>query len=89
MTSVKSGRTPPMKHMSLGLLRHDEATGTITLDIHNVQNGDLGMYVLRTFKILQRECQHIAMLQRIDHISSRNPDQHMRLCFLSLVRIVE
>ena len=43
MTSVISKRGVTNKHMSLGLLRHDETTGTITLDIHNVQNGDIGI----------------------------------------------
>ncbi|XP_052283293.1 proton channel OtopLc-like [Dreissena polymorpha] len=34
----------PTKQMSaVGLLRHDEATGTITLDIRNVPNGDPGL----------------------------------------------
>lgn len=35
-------RVSPSKQVSVGLLRHDEATGTITLDIRNVPNGDSG-----------------------------------------------
>lgn len=35
-------RVSPSKQVSLGLLRHDEATGTITLDIRNVPNGEPG-----------------------------------------------
>lgn len=36
-------RVSPSKQVSVGLLRHDEATGTITLDIRNVPNGDSGL----------------------------------------------
>ncbi|XP_053399314.1 proton channel OtopLc-like [Mercenaria mercenaria] len=36
-------RVSPSKQVSLGLLRHDETTGTITLDIRNVPNGDSGL----------------------------------------------
>lgn len=36
-------RMSPSKQVSVGLLRHDEATGTITLDIRNVPNGDSGL----------------------------------------------
>ncbi|KAL4231018.1 hypothetical protein ACF0H5_011390 [Mactra antiquata] len=36
-------RVSPSKQMSVGLLRHDETTGTITLDIRNMPNGDPGL----------------------------------------------
>ncbi|WAQ99442.1 OTOP-like protein [Mya arenaria] len=37
-------RVSPSKPMSaVGLLRHDEATGTITLDIRNLPNGEIGL----------------------------------------------
>ena len=35
-------RVSPSKQVSVGMIRHDEATGVITLDIRNMPNGDPG-----------------------------------------------
>lgn len=44
-------RVSPTKQISVGLLRHDEATGTITLDIRNMPNGESGKHVTCILKI--------------------------------------